>query len=179
MKNLIVMCFTALCAFGANAQTKIAAVSADEIFSLMPEARQADSALNAYQIALNQSLVEQEKELNEALEKFVKDSATMSTALREVKKKTLQDRVAEFQNKDQQSRQELEAKRGELFKPVQDKLMAVIKKVAKQLGYTHVLLKEQMIMFPESDDITEAVKKDMNIKNPAPRAAGMPGVPRG
>ena len=39
-----------------------------------------------------------------------------------------------------------------------------IEEVAKENGYSHIAYKEQMIVFPAADDITEKVKKKLGIK---------------
>ncbi len=152
-------CFT-----NVFAQTKIGYVSVDEIFALMPETKKADSALAAYQKDLADTYAEQEAELNAALDKFVKDSAKMSPAVKEAKRGDLQTRISEMQNKQQQYNTALEKEKEKQLKPIQDKLLANIKAVAKENGYNHVLYKEQAIVFPETDDITALVKKKLGIK---------------
>ncbi len=167
MKKVFTLVVAALFILGFNTVSaqKIGVVSPDEIFGTMPETRKADSTLSLYQTALGESYQAMQDELNEALEKFVKDSAKMGIPQREVKKKELQKRIAEMQGKEQELTKELEAKKEETLKPIREKMLKVIKEVAKENGYTYVLYKEQTIVFPEADDFTDKVKTKLGIRN--------------
>jgi outer membrane protein len=156
---LFTQCFT-----NVFAQTKIGYISLDEIFGLMPETRKADSTLAAYQKDLADTYAEQEAELNEAIEKFIKDSITMSAVAKEAKRSDLQTRLSGMSKKKQDYNAAFENEKGKQIKPIQEKLLATIKTVAKENGYSHVLYKEQAIVFPETDDITALVKKKLGIK---------------
>ena len=65
---------------------KIGYLSADEIIVLMPEAAKVDTQLNEYQQSLYLNAQSKQAELNDAVAKFYKDSATMSASLKEVKR---------------------------------------------------------------------------------------------
>jgi outer membrane protein len=163
-----VLLFTAIifaqCFTHVFAQTKIGYISVDEIFALMPETKKADSALAVYQKDLADTYAEQEAELNAALDKFVKDSAKMSPAVKEARRSDLQTRIAGMQGKQQQYNDAYEKEKEKQIKPIREKLLANIKAVAKENGYNHILYKEQAIVFPETDDITALVKKKLGIK---------------
>jgi len=152
-------CFT-----NTFAQTKIGYINVDEIFALMPETRKADSSLSAYQKDLADAYAQQETELNAAIEKFIKDSITMTPVMKEAKRSDLQSRVNGMSQKKQDYTATFEKEKDRQIKPIQDKLLATIKAVAKENGYGHVLYKDQAIVFPETDDITALVKKKLGIK---------------
>jgi outer membrane protein len=167
MKKLLLLVTAivfAQCFTNVFAQTKIGYISVDEIFALMPETRKADSTLAAYQKDLADTYAEQEAELNEAIEKFIKDSLTMTSVAKEAKRSDLQTRLSGMSKKKQDYNAAFENEKGKQIKPIQDKLLATIKTVAKENGYSHVLYKEQAIVFPETDDITALVKKKLGIK---------------
>lgn len=146
------------------AQTKIGYVSVDEVFAAMPETKKADVDLAEFQKALQDSYAQYETELNTAMEKFVKDSAKLSPAVKEARRQDMQTRITELQNKQTQFNTSLEAEKEKLLKPIREKLVASIKQVAKEMGYEHVLYKESAIVFPDAADITAAVKKKLGIK---------------
>jgi outer membrane protein len=161
-----VVLMLALASFqSVQAQTKIGVVSADEVFSKMKEYKKADSMVAAYQKALAENYQEEQNELNAALEKFVKDSAKMTPATKEAKRTMLQTKISELQNKEQQLNASLEQEKEKQIAPVREKLMTSIRDVAKEGGYTHVLYREQLVVFPDADDITDKVKKKLNIKD--------------
>ncbi len=160
----LLACCMGLLMFGVHAQGKIGYVSADIIFAAMPEVLRADSSLAAYQQALAQAYQDQQNDLNSAYDKFVKDSARMTPAVKEAKRKDLQERISSIGNREQELNSSLEAEKERQLKPIREKMMQAIKDVAKENGYAHILYKEQAIVSPEQDDITEKVKKKLGIK---------------
>ncbi len=143
---------------------KIGVVSPDEVFAAMPEVKKADSVLTQYQNAVAQNYQDQQDELNDAYTKFVKDSIKMLPAVKEVKRKELQKKINDLQGKDQEIQKDLEAKKDEILKPIREKMLKAIKDVAAETGYTYVFYKEQTIVSPDADDITDKVKAKLGIK---------------
>ncbi len=148
----------------AKAQAKIGCVSFNEIVAAMPEAKKADSVLSQFRDALISSAQEKENALNEAIQKFNKDSVTMSAAVKDVKRKDLQAKLTELQGEDQRIQQELQKKQEELSGPIQKKAMDAVTAVAKEAGYTYVFPKEYMIVSPPADDLLPLVKKKLGLK---------------
>jgi outer membrane protein len=165
MKKLIFLLAALTCfIYAANAQTKLAVVSTDAIFNTMPETLKADSLLAAYQKGLSETYQDQQNELNTAYAKFVKDSAQMTPAVKEAKRKDLQERIQNLSGKEQQFNKALEEEKEKFLKPIKEKMLKAIQDVAKENGYTHVAYKDQLIVFPQADDITDKVKKKLGIK---------------
>jgi outer membrane protein len=167
MKKIIITAVVILCTLisnTGNAQTKFGVVGADEVFALMPETLKADSSLNAYQQALAQNFNDLQTDLNAAIEKFYKDSASMTKSMRDIKRADLQKRLTDLSGKEQKNNNALAAEKDRLISPIREKLNKAIQDVAKENGYTHVTYKEQMIVFPVADDITDKVKKKLGIK---------------
>ena len=73
----------------ANAQSKIGYISSQEVVSIMPETRKADSALTELRNALVQNATDKQNAFYAAIDKFNKDSATLSDAVKAVKKNEL------------------------------------------------------------------------------------------
>ncbi len=167
MKKTVIATFVFLfitIPFISFGQTKVGYVSVDEVFAVMPETKKADENLAEYQKALQESYAQYEAELNAALDKFVKDSAKLTPAVKEAKRQDLQSRISELQRKQTQLNNNLDAEKEKQLKPIREKLMAAIKDVAKEMGYEHVLYKESAIVFPVAADLTNAVKKKLGIK---------------
>lgn len=158
----------------ANAQ-KIGYISADEIIQAMPEAAAIQSKLDEYQKSLYQNAQEQQTAVNDAVQKFYKDSATMSASLKEVKRSDLQKQVQDLSGMDQKIQNQFEQKRQELSLPIQKKLQAAIEDVAKENGYTYVLPREALIYMPPAGDIGPLVRKKLGLKE---AAAGATVAPR-
>lgn len=156
-----------LVAFRADAQ-KIGYVNMQEIVTGMPEYAQADTALGQYQNTLVQEYQAMQQQFQNELNTFVKDSATMSDAVKQVKRGTLQDlsgRISQFQ---QTMQQQLQQKQGDLLKPIIEKAQAAVSAVAKSKGYTYVMNDsgqgEILVVKPEGDDLTPSVKAKLGLK---------------
>jgi outer membrane protein len=148
----------------AKAQIKIGYISFNEIVSAMPEAKKADSSLNLFREALITNAQDKENTLNEGIQKFNSDSAKMTQAVKDVKRKDLQAKLAELQGEEQRIQQELQKKQEELSAPIQKKAMDAVSAVAKESGYTHVFPKEYLIVSPPGDDLLPLVKKKLGLK---------------
>lgn len=153
----------------AKAQ-KFGYINADEVISLMPEADSFRKDLEDYQRSLYQNASDKQVAFNEALEKFIKDSATMAPSLKEVKREELTKQSIELNNQEQIIGQQLDAKRQQLILPIQKKLQDAIDAVAKENGYTYVFAREALVVVPEKDDIGPLVIKKLGLKVPAPAA---------
>ena len=174
---LIVLCIsTGIFGFSTttNAQ-KIGYISADEIIQLMPEAATVQKELDQYQQSLYQNAQDKQTALNESIQKFVKDSSTMSASLKEVKRSDLQKQSQELSGEQQKIQNEFEQKRQELSVPIQKKLQTAIEEVAKENGYTYVMPREALIIMPPSNDIGPLVIKKLGLKQPATTPATTPG----
>ncbi len=174
MKKFITLVLISAGTFGfsnvAHAQ-KIGYISADEIIQLMPEAANVQTQLDSYQKSLYQNAQDKQTTLNEAVQKFYKDSTGMSASLKEVKRTELQKQVQDLSGEDQKIQNQFEQKRQELSVPIQKKLQAAIEEVAKENGYTYVLPREALIIMPPSSDIGPLVRKKLGLKEPAATAA--------
>jgi outer membrane protein len=177
MKKFVSIVLISVGLFGfsniANAQ-KIGYISADEIIQLMPEAATVQQQLDEYQQSLYKNADDQKTALNEAVQKFYKDSATMSPSLKEVKRGDLQKQVQDLSGMDQKIQNQFEQKRQELSLPIQKKLQAAIEEVAKENGYTYIFPREALIYMPPTSDIGPLVRKKLGLKEPSTTAPTLP-----
>jgi outer membrane protein len=151
----------------ANAQTKIGYISTEELVSILPETAKADSNLQQYRGALIQNAQDKQNALEGAIEKFNKDSVTMSGSVKDVKRGELQKMLTELQAEDQRIQQQLQQRQQELIAPINRKAFEAIQSVAKENGYTYVFEKGALLVAPPSDDILPLVAKKLNVKLPA------------
>jgi outer membrane protein len=169
MKKFLTFLFISIGIFGFSTTTnaqKIGYISADEIIQLMPEAATVQNQLDQYQQSLYQNAQEKQNALNEAIQKFVKDSATMSPSLKEVKRGDLQKQSQELAGENQRIQDQFAQKRQELSAPIQKKLQDAIEAVAKENGYTYIMPKEALIVMPPGNDIGPLVIKKLGLKQP-------------
>jgi outer membrane protein len=169
MKQFLTILLISAGIFGFSTTTnaqKIGYISADEIIQLMPEAATVQNQLDQYQQSLSQNAQDKQNALNEAIQKFIKDSTTMSPSLKEVKRSDLQKQQQELAGEQQRMQNDFEQKRQELSVPIQKKLQAAIEAVAKENGYTYVMPTQALIVMPPGNDIGPLVIKKLGLKEP-------------
>jgi len=168
MKKLFTIVFVSvglMAASQVNAQTKIGYISTQELITAMPEYKKADTALADFQNALNQQYAEKVQDFNmrDSLLSS-KDTSKYTKAQLEVKRNELGKVYVELQGWNQKAQQMYQAKEEETMKPILDKARKAIQDVAKESGYTYIFTKEQLLVFPPSDDILPLVKKKLGLK---------------
>lgn len=173
MKKLAILALVLVCglmSFQADAQ-KIAYVDMQELVTAMPELASADTALAKYQQDLGQAYQGVQSEFNTKAESFVKDSATMSDAIKEVKRSELRDLQTRMMQLQQSSQQKLQQKQQELIAPIVTKVQQAVEAVAKAKGYTYVINDSGsdsgsgiLIVKPAGDNLTAQVKTKLGVK---------------
>lgn len=178
MKKLIVAGVMALSFLGAGAQTKIGYVSTDEVIAAMPETDKANKELQEYQESLGKQYDDLQKEANEKSEQFVKDSATYSASMKEIKREEIIKLIQRVQNFQQEAQEKTKQVAQQKFTPIQQKAMEAIKSVAKKNGYAYILDINSVIVGPPGDDVIALVKKELGIKEtPAAAPEKAPATP--
>jgi Outer membrane protein len=169
MKKFLTVTVFALCLLVAGevkAQTKFGYISSQELVSVMPETRKADTALQEFRNALIQNFTDKQNAFYAAVEKFNKDSATLSASVKAVKRNELTKMGQELNNEEERIQQQLQQRQQELIGPINKKAYEAVQAVAKEGGYAYVFEKEALLVAPPGDDILPAVAKKLNIKLP-------------
>ena len=175
MKKFLTAAFITVAALAGttqvNAQNKIGYISTEELVSIMPETAKADSNLQQFRTALIQNAQEKQSSLEAAIEKFNKDTLTMSASVKDVKRVELQKMLNDLQAEDQRIQQQLQQRQQELIAPINRKAFDAIQSVAKDNGYSYVFEKGALLVAPPGEDILQLVAKKLNVKVPAGRTS--------
>ncbi len=174
MKKLLVAGALMLGFLAASSQNKIGYISTEELINAMPEADQANTALQDYQSSLQQQGNAYLQELNEKDSLFVKDSSKLSPAAKELRRNDLVSLYQKVQNWNQTSQQLLSEKQQTLLAPIRTKALGTIKEVAKENGYTYVFDAAAIIVSPTGDNIFPLVKKKLGLKDTPAKMQGAP-----
>jgi outer membrane protein len=169
---LFFLCFIASAT--VDAQSKIGYISSQELVSVMPETKKADSLLQDFRNALVQNATDKQNAFYAAVDKFNKDSATMTEAQKSVKRAELTKLGQDLGGEDERIQQQLQQKQQELLAPINKKAFEAVQSVAKESGYTYVVEKEAVLVAPPAEDILPLVAKKLNIKLPATGVGGAP-----
>jgi outer membrane protein len=177
MKKIILCALLAAAATGASAQQtyKFGHINGQELLAMMPERDSAEAKYMAYVKDLEEQVESMQVEYNNKLQTYQQKAKTWSDAIREAKEKELTDlgqRVQEFQ---MTAREDVQKRQMELLKPVIDKATAAVKKVGKDNGFTYIYdVSNAALAYwstEQSIDITDLVKKELNITSAAKPAA--------
>jgi outer membrane protein len=169
MKNVLIkyLLFGGLAFISLNvsAQVKIGYISLNDLIIAMPEAKQADSALEEFKQALAQNFQEFQKEFADQNNLMnSRDTLKYTKSQLEIKKKNLQDLYLKLTSYKDEASQQFQKKQQELIEPIQQKAIKAIQDVAKENGYTCILAKEQVYAFPSADDVLAITKRKLGIK---------------
>lgn len=159
-----------------SAQTKYGYISTQELISVMPEAGKADTTLSQLREALVQNLRDKESTLQAGIDKFNKDSATLSAAVKEVKRTDLQKMYQELAGEEQRIQQNLQERQQQLMGPIYKKAMDAIQGIAKENGYSYIFERESVLVAPPGDNVLPLVAKKLNIKLPATASSNQPST---
>lgn len=165
LKKLVILLF-AIAPLGAFAQEmKIAYINTNQVFSLMPEVKDADTKLTAKQTEIKTSLQSIQDEYNKKVEEFKASTAEVTAAVAADRKKQLEQLEERYQNFLQSSDTELQQLRQSLLAPVQQKLQTAIKAVGDEQGYAYILEASALpYIGAKAIDLTEPVKAKLGIK---------------
>jgi outer membrane protein len=148
-----------------QAQSRFGYISMTELIQIMPDYKKADSSLNNYQNALSQRYQEMVKEFGEKDSALsAPDTARLTREVLEVKKRALADLYNQIQSYPQQTNQQLQQRQEELLAPIRKKANDLIWLLAKEHGYTYVLLKEVVAVYPSTDDLMPFAKQKLGVK---------------
>ena len=163
-KILLLVAAAVLFSVGTADAQKYGHINSSEILEVMPGVDSLQIKLKAFQDDLQAMYQSMMTEYQQKKDKFDREVGTMSSAVRQVREKELEDlgvRIQEFQANAQD---DMEEKQYELAKPFQDAIQNAINKVAKDHGYAYIFDTKILLYYGNGDDITPLVKKELGIK---------------
>lgn len=145
---------------------KFGYVNSQELLSLMPEARKADSSLQAFAKTYQDQIETMIKEYQKKGQEYQAQEKTMSDAVKEVKMRDLQKLEENIQQTQQSAQEKVAQKKEDLFTPILEKADKAIKEVAKTNGYDYVFDASAgaLLYAKETDNILPLVKTKLGIK---------------
>ncbi len=170
MKKTIVLLALAAFTLAANTQAqaqKLAHINVDELLSLMPETKTAETDIQAYAAQLQKDLEDMQAEAQAKYQNLIANQNNW-TALRVQKEQeelqAIGQRMEEYQ---QQAQQDLQKKQMDLMKPIIEKAQTAVNEVAREKGFAYVLDSSQskgVVIFAEKgEDILPLVKAKLGI----------------
>lgn len=145
-------------------QAKYGHVNSGEILQAMPGIDSLQIKLSAYQAELEEMNQTMLAEYQTKQDKFDHEAGTMSSSVRQLREKELQDLATRIQEFQSNAHEDLEEKQFELAKPFQDAIKAAIDKVSAAQHFTYIFDTKLLLYYDNGEDITPLVKKELGIK---------------
>jgi outer membrane protein len=179
MKNLkfsliLLLMVSAVAVSAQKKVTKIAVINSQELLDKMPEYDSIQVVYEKEYREIEQAMQQMYTDLQQKQEYYVANVDSMTDFMASMKKQEIQDLSTRLQSFEQNAQQQLQQSIQRLQQPLIEKIKKAIEEVAKENGYTHVidLAQGSLLYFDESFDITELVKKKLNIKDETPMPSG-------
>ena len=177
MRNILTIVLLLSLAFSASAQ-KYACVNTDYIMRSMPEYNQALTKINKYIEEWQQELQNKQQEIDELRQQYQQEAYLLPDNLKQRRQDELHNKETELRSLQRQrfgTGGDLEQKRAELMKPVQDRVFNAIERVAREKNYAFVFDKSgsaTVLYVSEKYDISNQVLEMLGVKPGAAAESG-------
>lgn len=161
-------------AYNASAQDnlKIGYTNADYILSLLPEAKQIDAELKAYEKQLQNQIQAKYNDLQAKMSDYQQNAASWDDLIRSNKEEEIQNLQQGIQKFQQDAETSMSNKRNTLLRPVYEKIGNAIESIAVENNYTHIFSAgapgfDVLLYAREQDDVSNLILKKLGITPPA------------
>ncbi len=164
---------------------KYACVNTDYIMRNMPEYNQALTKINKYIEEWQQELQNKQQEVDELRQQYQQEAYLLPDNLKQRRQDEIHNKETELRNLQRQrfgTGGDLEQKRAELMKPVQDRVYNAIERVAREKNYAFVFDKAAsatVLYVSEKYDISNQVLELLGVKPGAASESGSTAAPTG
>jgi len=169
MKQFRIFLFAALFMVAAgqevSAQAKTAHINVTELMQAMPEMKTANAQLEKISKTYETDYTNMVTEYQNKLKKYDQEAATVTEAVNQTRQTEMQDMGQRIQQFQQTASKELQQKREDIYKPIMDKSLAAIQKVAKAKGYQYVLDSSTGggVLLADGPNLLADVKKELGF----------------
>lgn len=155
----------------AQESLKIGYTNADYVLSMLPEAKQIDAELKAYEKQLQNQVQAKYNNLQEKMTDYQTNAAQWDDLIRSDKEQEIQTLQQSIQKFSQDAETSMGNKRNTLLKPVYEKIGKAIEDVAVENGYTHIFSAgspgfDVLLYAREQDDVSNIILKKLGITPP-------------
>ena len=151
-------------ALTANAQ-KFGYVNTQELFMQMPELKDVQARMDSLNKQYENLLMNMQEEYQKKLQDYQQKQSTMPDAMRQIQEEELYSMQQRLQTTYQTAQQDVEQKRGEYLKPINERMSKAIQAVGAANNYTYIFDSVAAVYIsPEADDVMPLVKAKLGIK---------------
>lgn len=147
------------------ADMKVAVVNVQQVLQQSPRVAAMSKKLEGQFKSRQTTINAEQKDLQDALDNFKKESPTMTDSQRTATEKKLTDQRADLVKQVVAYQKDLQAEQTKVMQNILGDLNSVVSSIAKTNGYT-LVLDSQAVVYPgSSTDVTKDVAKQFNNKS--------------
>lgn len=169
LRSLLFSTFVFFTVAATAQELKIGYTNVEYVLSQMPEAKQIEADLKAYETQLQNRLQAKFQEFQTKGQAFQSEYQRLSDVERADKQEELQNLQASIEKFQRDAQTSMQDKELQLLQPAYDKIQKAIDDVAAENGYTHVFRSEALLFARESDEISNMVLQKMGITPKTPQ----------
>lgn len=166
MKQIKTLLIAAAIFIGAtqmsNAQAKSAHIDLAELMSKLPARLEAQKQLEKLGSTYDADFKTMVDEYQAKLKKYDSEASTVTDKVNEERAKEVQDMEKRIRDFRDTAQKELQTKETDLMKPIEEKVIAAIKKVGKAKGYQYVFNGAGLLL-ADGPDLTADVRKELGF----------------
>ena len=164
MKKSLVILAVLLVSIAANAQ-KFGYVNTQELFMQMPELKDIQARMDSLNKQYENLLMQMQEEYQKKLQDYQQKQNTLPEAMKQIQEEELYSMQQRLQTTYQTAQQDVEQKRGEYLKPVNEKMSKAIQEVGAANNYTYIFdAAAAVYIAPDADNVLPLVKAKLGIK---------------
>lgn len=173
VKKLFIILFFLIVSIGSSYAQKYACVNTEYILKNMPDYEQALQRLDKYVSDWQREIEDKMQQLETLRQSYQQESYLLPDNLkarRQQEIKTRDQEIHDLQRQRFSSGGDLDKKRSELLKPIQDRIYNVIEKLAQEKGYAFVFdraASATLLFASEKYDLSDQVLESLGYKNSA------------
>ena len=146
----------------APAQIKVAVVNVQQILQQSPRVADLSKKLEGQFKTRQTGINDEQKALQDSLDKFKKDSPTMSKADADATQKKIEASRADLVKKVVAYQQDLQKEQNKIMQGILADLNGIVSAIAKAQSYALVMDSQAVIFAADGNDITKDVAKQFN-----------------
>ena len=146
------------------AQPKVAVVNVQQVLQQSPRVAELSKKLEGQFKPRQSKINDEQKALQDALDKFKKESPTMTQKDRATTEKKISDNRADLVKQVVAYQQDLQKEQNKIMQGILADLNGIVSSIAKAQAYTLVFDSQAVIYAADGNDITKDVAKQFNSK---------------
>ena len=164
MKKSLVILAVLLISLAANAQ-KFGYVNTQELFMQMPELKDVQARMDSLNKQYENLLMTMQEEYQKKLQDYQQKQNTLPDAMRQIQEEELYSMQQRLQTTYQTAQQDVEQKRGEYLKPINERMTKAIQEVGAANNYTYIFdAAVAVYIAQDADNVMPLVKAKLGIK---------------